>query len=208
MTGPERRHPRITLHDVRRDLREADEERFRLTRQVRDWRHPRIGIQDLRRDLREADQERFQLTMRVRSLSLMVKRGGTGVFVLLMAAGGFAAWAAHSPASQPQASTPAGPAITSDATSADRSQREALTSADVSGTGKITPISNHVVEPAVSNPRIERPAARRPVRIRRVTTKTTAKFSAPAIRPRPLTPGEFGRKYTRDRSEFSSHFPS
>src|SRR4051812_3540039 len=52
----ERRHPKVSVQDLRRDLREADEDRYRLLVRTGDWRHPRVGVQEIRRQLREADE--------------------------------------------------------------------------------------------------------------------------------------------------------
>ena len=174
----ERRHPKVSVQDLRRDLREADEDRYRLLVRTGDWRHPRIGVQEIRRQLREADEDRFRLTMRVRRLVTLIKRTGIGVCLLLVAGAASALWATDPPA--PQRATATGHAVPPPPTV------PAATAAD-------EPVQPTVIKTAA--PR--RPRTRLPhtVSMNRATVAVPEK-TAPRRQagPRPRHPGEFGRK--------------
>ena len=110
MSGPaqphDRRQSRVTIDQMRRLLREADEDRYRLARQALhsllhsanpfDRRRPRVSIQDVRRDLREADEDRFRLLMLTRSRPGNKPRT-FGLWVILLVGAGFVARTAQAP---------------------------------------------------------------------------------------------------------------
>lgn len=173
----ERRRPKVSIQDLRRDLREADEERYRLLVRTGDWRHPRVGVQEIRRQLREADEERFHLTMRIRSLVSAIQRAGIGACLFLVAGAAFAFW--DRPA--PKTSSPATTVET----------RHAQTAAVVTSP-PFVPQSAARADQSGVRPRAI-PARRsagatpdRQVPVRRPESR-------PAV-PRPLHPGEFGRQ--------------
>jgi hypothetical protein len=177
----DRRHTRVTIQDLRRDLRQADEDRFRLTMQASDLRHPRVGVQDLRRHLREADEDRFRLTMRLRSQATLLKRGRMVMLLLLIAGSGIAFSVIEHPAPAP----PSGPKKAIPAT------RVGVLSG-VRSVEILPPpsIAAETPDPAPVIQTRRRPAAKGPDRL------IPAQSPAPrrSVTPRPLHPGEFGRK--------------
>jgi hypothetical protein len=175
----DRRQPRVSIQDLRRDLRQADEERFLLTMRGSDPRHSWIGVQDVRRHLREADEERFRLTMRVRSQATLIKRGSITILLLLIAGSGIAFRNAEygMPAEQ-GGKAPIPATKTVGAVSGDRPVEMA------------PPPSTVTAEEAIPKP-VTRP--------RRLATKAdNRRVQEPEpprhVIPRPLHPGEFGRK--------------
>ena len=178
----ERRRPKISVQDLRRDLREADEDRYRLLVRTGDWRHPRIGVQEIRRQLREADEDRFRLTMRVRRLVTLIKRAGIGVCLLLVAGAASALWTADPPAPQVATTAEHGvppPPTAPPATVADQ------------------PVEPLVVKTTVRSATRRRPPTRVPgaVSANPAAGVRPEKTAAPRqAGPRPLHPGEFGRR--------------
>jgi hypothetical protein len=189
----DRRHSRVTIQDLRHDLRQADEERFHLTMRASDPRHARVGVQDLRRHLREADEDRFRLTMRLRAQATLMKRGGMVMMLLLIAGSGIAFKLTEYPAPAPPDPKPALPATT---------------------VGVLSGV--HSVErlplPFIA---ADSPAPRPVTQTRRSAAKRPGgpggpdgfvpPQAAPApprrVTPRPLHPGEFGRKAADPLSE-------
>jgi hypothetical protein len=203
----ERRHPRVTVQDLRRDLREADEDRYRLLVRTGDWRNPTIGVAEIRRQLREADEDRFHLTMRVRTLVRLIKRAGIGACVLLAGSAAVALWA-RTPAPQPAVTSnaKAEPPLSASQAQATETPAEAIPIAARSASSPQTAADEQgpmepVVVPAAAKD--EAPADRRTLRqgqtartlpANRVRVAPLRKAPPPRRpAPRPLHPGEFGR---------------
>jgi hypothetical protein len=179
MHSADRRQPRVSVQDLRRALREADEARYRLALQANDARHPRVGVQELRRDLRLADEDRFRLTMRVRFLMALIRRGSVAVVLLLLAGLGFAARTAARPVPMPHVQERSVPAGLGRAASADDSAEAQL----------ILPAAMKFEQPK-KKPRFQA----RPV-VAEIPDRSVPSRRPEARRPlRPLHPGEFGRR--------------
>ena len=182
----ERRQPRVSVQDLRRDLREADEDRYRLLIRTGDWRHPRIGVQEIRRQLRDADEERFRLAMRVRTLLSVIRRAGISACLILAAGAVFAFWNTKNPDL---------PAI-----SGVRTAALTQTAANASPSSELTALPPETA-PAPPSPQVptRQHRATAPSRNRAITARKPEPITArkpEAVRrivPRPLHPGEFGR---------------
>jgi hypothetical protein len=206
----DRRKHQITVEDLRRQLREADEERFRLTcealRQMFenpfDRRRPRVGVQDIRRDLREADEDRFRLTMLARRHASH-SRGIVGLMLFILVATGFVVRTAQAPVRDATSDPP------SNATGAGREDgnqqniflRPAARlepPADVETSLPLRRSSSAQRRRADAPARIVPAAPHTPLRVsppdRGELTRQPARLPAsrPSV-PRPLHPGEFGR---------------
>ena len=176
----DRRKTRVTIQDLRRDLRQADEDRFLLAMRGSDPRHSWIGVQDVRRHLREADEDRFRLTRQVQSQATLIKRGSIAMLLLLIAGSGIAFRNADRPMPAPPVAVKAVVPTT--------------TAAVVSG--------ERSVEILPATPTTERPTPKPATPPRRLPAKShisqPVQAQAPQpprrVTPRPLHPGEFGRK--------------
>jgi hypothetical protein len=196
MHPDDRRRPNVSVQDIRRDLREADEDRYRLTAAAGDWRHPRVGVYDLRRYLREADEDRFVLTMRVRSLVSLIKRGSVVVCAFVLASVGFAFWSGWGESSSQALAPPAATLFGEPDSVQPDSEEESLD-------GHLFP-SPVTIDRAILTPvrPSSRPTLRRAVHTPRASSTLRQRVSEPRavpvparhVAPRPLHPGEFGRK--------------
>jgi len=141
-----------------------------------------MGVQEIRRQLREADEDRFRLTMRVRSLVRLIKRAGIGVCLLLVAAAASALWTTAPP--EPQIATVTGQAVSP----------PPAVPVTTAGDEPVDPI---VVKTTVKTaaPRRQRTRLPSAVPTNRAGVVRPEKTAPPrqAV-PRPLHPGEFGRK--------------
>jgi len=183
----DRRQNRVTIQDLRRDLRKADEDRFLLTMRGSDPRHSWIGVQDVRRHLREADEDRFRLTMKVQSQATLIKRGSIAILLLLIAGSGIAFRNAERPMPTPQvkAATPA------------------TTAGSVAGAAATAlPERSEEILPPTPTIVAERSTPKPVTPPRRVQAKSHSRPGQPQepepprrVPPRPLHPGEFGRKF-------------
>ena len=180
----DRREPRVTIQDLRRDLRQADEERFLLTMSGSDPRHSWIGVQDVRRHLREADEERFRLTMQVRSQATLIKRGSITILLLAIAGSGIAFRNAEQRLPAPsglKAAMPVTPAPAS-VVLGERPSEIPPPPLTVT-TRKSSP------KPVTQPPRSATRAHNRPIQEEGPEPEPPRR-----VAPRPLHPGEFGRK--------------
>jgi len=176
----DRRRPRVTIQDLRRDLRQADQDRFLLAMRGSDPRHSWIGVQDVRRHLREADEDRFRLTRQVQSQAILIKRGSIAMLLLLIAGSGIAFRNVDRPVPTPPVVKAAAPAAAG-AASSERSVE---------------------VLPPTTTVTTERPASKPATPPGRLPAKSHINQPVPAqapepprrVPPRPLHPGEFGRK--------------
>jgi hypothetical protein len=182
----DRRQPRVTIQDLRRDLRQADHDRFLLAMRGSDPRHSWIGVQDVRRHLREADEDRFRLTRQVQSQASLIKRGAIAILLLLIAGSGIAFRNADRPVAPPYAVKAAAPA-TAGVVSSERSV-------------EILPLTPTVATER-PNPKPVTPPRRQPAKShinQPVQTHQPVQTQAPEpprrVVPRPLHPGEFGPK--------------
>ncbi len=196
MRPDDRRRPNVSIQDLRRDLREADEDRYRLTAFAGDWRRPRVGVYDLRRYLREADEDRFVLTMRVRSLVSLIKRGSAVVGVFVLASVGFAFWSGWGESSSQALAPPTSSRVGEPDSVQPDSEEEALD-------GHLFPSPVTIDRAILASGRPStRPTLRRAVDTPRPSSTRRQRMSEPRpvpvparhVAPRPLHPGEFGRK--------------
>jgi len=177
----DRRRTRVTIQDLRRDLRQADEDRFLLAMRGSDPRHSWIGVQDVRRHLREADEDRFRLTRQIQSQATLIKRGSIAILLLLIAGSGIAFRNADRPMPAPPVVKAVVPTTTAGVVSGERSVE--------------------IVQPAPTVT-TERPNAKPGTPPRRLSAKSHINRPVPAqapepprhVAPKPLHPGEFGRK--------------
>jgi len=175
----DRRRTRVTIQDLRRDLRQADEDRFLLAMRGSDPRHSWIGVQDVRRHLREADEDRFRLTRQVQSQATLIKRGSIAMLLLLIAGSGIAFRNADRPMPAPPVVKAVVPSTTAGVVSGERSV-------------EILPPSPTVTTER-PNPKPLTPPRRLPAQSH-MNRPVPAPEPPPRVIPRPLHPGEFGRK--------------
>jgi hypothetical protein len=181
----DRRKTRVTIQDLRRDLRQADEDRFLLAMRGSDPRHSWIGVQDVRRHLREADEDRFRLTRQVQSQATLIKRGSIAMLLLLIAGSGIAFRNADRPMPAPPAVKAVVPTTPAGVVSGERSV-EILPP---------TPTPTPTVTTERPTPKPVTPPRRLPAQSH-ISQPVQAQAPSPPRRaaPRPLHPGEFGRK--------------
>jgi hypothetical protein len=143
-------------------------ERFR-----NDRRHPRIRVDDLRRDLREADEDLFRLetALKMKGGSSWLNARIIGGAVLLAALG-----SVLSVANAPAGAKPLLPAVNAS---------PMLESATPPGASSSLPVRVRYAGPNVA------PAQRRA--IHRPAARPASALSKARPKPRPLSPGEFGR---------------
>jgi hypothetical protein len=178
----DRRRTRVTIQDLRRDLRQADEDRFLLAMRGSDPRHSWIGVQDVRRHLREADEDRFRLTRQVQSQATLIKRGSIAMLLLLIAGSGIAFRNADRPMPAPPVVKAVVPTTTPGVVLGERPVEEMLPPTPTVTTGSPDPKPVTPARRLPAKSHTNRPVpAQAPEPPRRVT-------------PRPLHPGEFGRR--------------
>jgi hypothetical protein len=198
--SPDRRSHHESIEELRRHLREADEDRFRLTRQalsqilqptnLLDRRQPRVSVQEIRRDLREADEDRFRLMLLAKARSRSSRLFGVGLLLLIGTA--FIVRTAQAP-TRAQATARPGPGVKQNAGAApfmavERQRELTIVRPPAERTSVLRPATN-VRESAAFQPRRRAMAPTRVDRSSRPPKDTPSREV-----PRPLHPGEFGRE--------------
>jgi hypothetical protein len=185
----ERRHPKVTIQDLRRDLREADEDRYRLVVRSADERRPRVTVQQLRRDLREADADRFGLRMRLRSVR---KASGVGLLFCFAAGAALGMWSAFRQATPPDRNSLGSlPPRLNSLEFAPIVTPVVATDSQVSEGQAAMPASDIATNDGATRTGTRSRSARK--RGLQSPPAPTREVYRPAA-PRPLHPGEFGRK--------------
>lgn len=151
-----------------------------------DPRHSWIGVQDVRRHLREADEDRFHLTMQVQSQATLIKRGSIALLLLLIAGSGIAFRNADRPMPAAQGVKAAIPATTTGSVSDERSIERSV---------EPSPPTPTVVAERPT-PKLVTPARRLPAKSHSRPVQAQEPEPPRRVTPRPLHPGEFGRKVT------------